>query len=174
MFPRKGTKIAESPHREEYERLLIEGKMTLDELSAFAKSKGENISRQAFHAYRHKHLKPIQRALETIKRSEYYVDEKVRQELDILETIEKNLRKCMYLSEVASKAPLTPANLSAIASLQREIRLGLEMISKTRGKMGFGIEKKTEQDIISIIVEALKDIPKEYQQIVIARLKGLT
>jgi len=48
------------------------------------------------------------------------------------------------------------------------------MISKTRGKMGFGIEKKTEQDIISIIVEALKDIPKEYQQIVIARLKGLT
>lgn len=164
-------KVLLSPNREEYHRLRFKEHQSFINLSRIAKERfDEQISHMSFNRHFKKHVSP----LETYKGSpeeDEYLEKKAQERLNLLDEIESNLLTLKKMSEEAAKLPMKAANINAFSRLASEFRMTLQYVAQHKEAYLGGSEKLADENVISKIMDALKEIPEEYRKAVLEKLK---
>lgn len=158
----------------EIHKMILEEKMTLREVEAWLKEKGEFISDTGLGKHFNKHVYPF---VEEYKKSQKVtaetVEKLVKEDFDVMNSIRKKL---LFLNEVLEKITEDPQQYLKRATMIREVRGLVNDILKYNEQYErlkreyFPSEVKSPDEIYRDFVEASKDLPPELLQKVIENL----
>jgi len=132
-------KVCNSPHLLEYHKLFLLEKYSYEKLSEYAKTLGEDISRESFRNHFTKHVLPYIKAVSQVEAGKFtseFIREKLREEQNIISSIQHKLQQLETLIDSLMKDPDVksgdPVKLKTLKDLMAEVRLTQESYLRIR------------------------------------------
>ena len=165
-------KVFNSQNREEYHRLRFKEHYSYEKLREHSKLLGEYISAMSFHRHFTKHVSPLE-TYRGSKEEDEWLEKKARERLDVIKEIEELLMLCKRKLEEVLRLPVKAANINALARIVSEVRQTLSYIAEHRASY-LASDKLSEEESVSRFIEALEEVPPEFRERILARLRAVS
>jgi len=172
-------KVCISPHVTEYHKLYLLEKYDFNKLVEYARTLNEDISYNSFRNHMINHLLPYIKARQEVETNTFtssYIKERLKEEENIITSIQNKLKNLETIIDSLVKDPLVksgdPTKLKVLKDLMAEVRLTQESYLRIRKR--YLKETTSDQNkMVQDFKKAIEDIPVQYIERIITRLRDM-